>query len=32
MTAIALVLLAVPVLVIIWLIGIYNGLVRLGTG
>ena len=29
MTAIALVLLAVPVLVIIWLIGIYNGLVRL---
>jgi len=29
MTAIAIVLLAVPVLVIIWLIGIYNGLVRL---
>ena len=29
MTAIAFVLLAIPILVIIWLIGIYNGLVRL---
>ena len=29
MTAIAFILLAIPILVIIWLIGIYNGLVRL---
>jgi len=32
MTAISLVLLAIPVLVIVWLIGIYNGLVRLRNG